>query len=188
MFEFFSKYFSPPDDTIKSARDWLQQPPTSANLLKFIANLGALNVTVVTQSRIALAWACEEKEDITYVEVLLPANEEVFPEVHITEKIDTVEGTHKLTRFLVPFAGYEQLIVQQKHQLEGQKLNAIDKALIGRIDKDHFKFFTTNIPQEMHDIIKKDYLEKGLLLNCDNTESESLIQLVEQHQNKNLGA
>jgi hypothetical protein len=114
------RYFRPSDDDqIKSARDWLKMPPRSAYFLKFLNDLRKVDVAVMIPFRIIQAWTCEEenKEDIVYIEAILPEEEEVFPEVHVMEKTDTVEGNHKLTRFLVCFEDYIQLIGRQKHRL-----------------------------------------------------------------------
>jgi hypothetical protein len=56
------------------------------------------------------------------------------------------------------------------------------------MDQDHFKFYTTNMPKEMHDQLKKIHLENGLLLNSDNTDEKGLIKLIGHHRNGNLGA
>jgi hypothetical protein len=118
MLQTFLKYCSPPE-TIRSARDWLKMPPRSAHFLKFLNDLRKVDVAVMIPFRIIQAWTCEEenKEDIVYIEAILPEEEEVFPEVHVMEKTDTVEGNHKLTRFLVRFEDYIELLVRQKHQL-----------------------------------------------------------------------
>jgi hypothetical protein len=94
-------------------------PPRSAHFLKFLNDLRKVDVAVMIPFRIIQAWTCEEenKEDIVYIEAILPEEEEVFPEVHVMEKTDTVEGNHKLTRFLVRFEDYIELLVRQKHQL-----------------------------------------------------------------------
>jgi hypothetical protein len=124
-----SNYFSPPDDTIKSARDWLYRPPISANFLIFLHGLEKVDIAVTIPFRIVQAWACEEenKEDIVYIEAILPEKTEVFPEVHVMEKTDTVEGKHKLTRFLVCFEDYKQLIMRQKHQLGLSRLHLVER-------------------------------------------------------------
>ena len=110
---------NPPDTQIKSARARLHRPPTWTSFLAILHNLESINVPVTISFRIVTASACEEdnKEDIVYIEAIVPEEEEVFPEVHVMEKTDTVEGNHKLTRFLVRFEDYIELLVRQKHQL-----------------------------------------------------------------------
>ena len=56
------------------------------------------------------------------------------------------------------------------------------------MDKEHFRLHTTNMPPETHDKLRKIYLEEGLLLDSDNIDNEGLMKLIEQHQNRNLGA
>ena len=56
------------------------------------------------------------------------------------------------------------------------------------MDKDHFQFFTMNIPQEMHAGFKELSLADGLLLNFENTDDEGLLKLIRHHQNGDLGA
>ena len=109
---------NPPDTQIKSARARLHRPPTWTSFLAILHNLESINVPVTISFRIVTASACEEenKEDIVYIEAILPEAEEVFPKVHVMEKTDTGKGNHKLTRFLVSTADYMKLVAQQKHQ------------------------------------------------------------------------
>jgi hypothetical protein len=109
-----SRCFSSPDNTIKSARDWLRWPPRSAQLLTILQVVGE-DVTITIRFRIVTAWACKEEndQDIFYIEAILPEGEEVFPEIEVKEQNNTVKGKYKLTRFVVCFQDYKQLMVLQ---------------------------------------------------------------------------
>jgi hypothetical protein len=112
-------YRSQQGDTVKSARDFLYRPAVTGQLLRVLHDLRKLGDTVTIPFRITCAWSCTEdnKEDIVYVEAILPETENVSSEVHVMEKTDTVEGEHKITRFLVCFEDYQKLLVLQKQEL-----------------------------------------------------------------------
>jgi hypothetical protein len=113
----FLAYLKPqptPHITIQSGREWLNLPPVSENFLKFLHKLNGESITVSLPSRIIWAWLCQEADDkdIYYIEVIMPSEEDMFPEVHISDETFIVLGEHKIVRFLTK--DYQKLLALQK--------------------------------------------------------------------------
>jgi hypothetical protein len=103
---------------IHSARDWLDLPSPSVELLELLHTLVDLSITVSLPFRITKAWECEEAnhEDIVYIEAIMPSTENIPPEIRISEERVSVLGKYKVVRFLVCHDGYKELRSLQKNR------------------------------------------------------------------------
>lgn len=115
------KYFygQPTVDTIRSARDWMRDPPRHTDFLEALSKLSEISINVSLPFRIIIAWAGKEEneEDIVYIEALMPSDDDIFPSIHIIEEKFLERGKYKIACLLVRQEDYERLLVQQNYQL-----------------------------------------------------------------------
>ncbi|RAQ99160.1 hypothetical protein DDE82_008550 [Stemphylium lycopersici] len=173
-------YPSQPDWTITFAQDSLKAPPLSETFLNVLHGFKPFNLSLGVPFRISAACLHKGNNDknIVYVEVLSDLQKN-FSDVAAMPKIEVIGNSYKLTGFLVSFKEYLGLMSKQKSELEHMSpgLNAAKRALIGRIDNDHYIFYSHTLPQDERDELKPFFQECGLSLDSYNIDDESLIKL-----------
>jgi hypothetical protein len=127
MIKFIQALLNPPEDSAPSqstatsprhsAREWMDHDPVTIKFLELVeAMSNKYSIELSLPFRIAMAWESKEehKEDLVYIEALMPSKNDLLSGVHLIEDKSTERPPYKLASFLVCLEDYKKLLLLQK--------------------------------------------------------------------------